>query len=147
MKSGEVFLCTSFSLQSTYGQELELICLACQRSQCWSSSSTPCRSQVHGRNLQLHADENDSGRDPIYMQMQMLMKCLCNALGMLMHACNLVGGPPQCFVYFHLHWVITLALDKGLHAAEARPVQNAGCWAGANSRALWVELAEMLNIP
>ena len=92
-KSGEVFLCTSYSLQNTNGQEVELICLACRRSQCWSIFPTPCRGQVHGRNLQLHADGNDARCDPIYMHMQMLMKCLCNALGMLMHACNLVGAP------------------------------------------------------
>ena len=64
-----------------------------------------------------------------------------------MHACNLVGGAPRCFVYFLLHRVIALALYRGLHAAEARPVQKGGYRAGPDSRALWVELAEMLNIP
>ena len=87
----------------------------------------------------------NAGCDPIYMHMQMLMKCLCSALGMLMHAWNLVGGP-QHFIYFLLHRVIALALYKGLHAAEARPVQKGGCRAGPDSRALWVELTEIRNI-
>ena len=43
-------------------------------------------------------------------------------------------------IYFILHGVITLALYKGLHVAEAMPVQKGGCWEGT------VELAEMLNI-
>ena len=81
------------------------------------------------------------------MHMQMLMKCLCNALGMLMHACNLGWGPPIELLYFLLHGVIAPALYKGLHAAEARPVQKGGCRAGLDSHALQVELAEMLNIP
>ena len=93
-KSCEVLLCTSPSLQNTNGQEIELICWACWGSQHWFIFPTPCRDQVHGRNLQLHADGNDARCDPIYMHMQMLMKCLWNALGMLMHACNLVRGPP-----------------------------------------------------
>ena len=80
------------------------------------------------------------------MHMQMLMKCLCSDPGMLMHACNLVGAP-QRFVYFILHRVITLALYKALHATEARPIQKGGCRAGPDSRALRVELTEMLNIP
>ena len=80
------------------------------------------------------------------MHMQMLMKCLCNALGMLMHACNLVGGP-QCLVYFSVAQGHRLALYKGLHATEARPVQKGGYRAGPDSRTLRVELAEMLNIP
>jgi hypothetical protein len=57
-KSGGVFLCTSYNLQNTNGQEVELICLACRGSQCRAIFSTPCQGQVHGRNLQLHADEN-----------------------------------------------------------------------------------------
>ena len=88
----------------------------------------------------------NAGCDPIYMHMQMLMKCLCSDLGMLMHACSLVGGPPA-LLYFLLHRVIALALYKGLHAPEARHVQKGGCRAGPDSRALRVELAEMLNIP
>ena len=80
------------------------------------------------------------------MHMQMLMKCLCNDLGMLMHACNLVGGP-QRFVYFSVAQGHRLALYKGLHATEARPVQKGGCRAGPDNRALRVEIAEMLNIP
>ena len=63
-----------------------------------------------------------------------------------MHACNLVGGS-QRFVYFSVAQGHRLALYKGLHAAKARPVQKGGCWVGPNGRALWVELAEMLNIP
>ena len=63
-----------------------------------------------------------------------------------MHAI-LVGGPPTTLLYFLLHGVIAPALYKGLHATEARPVQKGGCRAGPDSRALRVELAEMLNIP
>ena len=51
---------------------------------------------------------------------------------------------------FHLFVVakgLRLALYKGLHVAEARPVQKSGCRARPDSRALRVELAEMLNIP
>ena len=88
----------------------------------------------------------NAGCDPIYMHMQMLMKCLCSDLGMLMHACNL-GRPPIALNYFLLLRVIALALYKGLHATEARPVQKGGCRAGPDSRALRVELAEILNIP
>ena len=42
---------------------------------------------------------------------------------------------------------LRLALYKGLHATEARPVQKGGCRVGPDGHALWVELAEMLNIP
>ena len=66
---------------------------------------------------------------------------------MLMHACNLGRGAPTALLYFLLHRVIALALYKGLHAAQARPVQKGGCRLGPDSRALQVELAEMLNIP
>ena len=79
--------------------------------------------------------------------MQMLMKCLCSDLGVLVHACNLSWGPPTALLYFLLHAVIAPASYKGLHAAEAMPVQKGGCRAGPDSRALRVELAEMLNIP
>ena len=89
----------------------------------------------------------NAGCNPIYMHMQMLMKCLCSDLGMLMHACNLSWGPPTALLYFLLHGVIAPALYKGLHATEARPLQKGGYQAGPDSRALWVELAEMLNIP
>ena len=65
---------------------------------------------------------------------------------MLMHACNL-SGAPQRFIYFSVAQGLRLALYKGLHATEARPVQKGGCRAGPDSRALRVELAEMLNIP
>ena len=75
------------------------------------------------------------------------MKCLCNDLGMPMHACSLGWGAPTMLLYFLLHKVIALALYKGLHAAEARPVQKGGCRAAPDSPALRVELAEMLNIP
>ena len=86
--------------------------------------------------------------DPIYMHMQMLMKCLYSDLGMLMHPCSLGWGPPPiALLYFLLHRVIALALYKGLHAAEASPVQMGGCQAGPDSRALQVELVQMLNIP
>ena len=88
----------------------------------------------------------NAGCDPIYMHMQMLMKYLCSNLEMLMHACNLVGGP-LVLRFFLLHRVIALALYKGLHATEARPVQKGGCRVGPDSRALRVELVEMLNIP
>jgi hypothetical protein len=83
------------------------------------------------------------------MHMQMLMKCLCSDLGMLMHACmqSWSAPPPTALLYFLLHRVIALALYKGLHAAEAKSVQKGGCRAGPDSRALRVELAEMLNIP
>ena len=59
---------------------------------------------------------------------------------------QLVGGP-QRFIYFSVAQGLRLALYKGLHATEARPVQKGGCRAGPDSRALRVELAEMLNIP
>ncbi len=63
-----------------------------------------------------------------------------------MHAI-LVGAPPTVLLYFLLHGIIAPASYKGLHAAEARPVQKGGCRAGPDNRALRVELAEMLNIP
>ena len=63
-----------------------------------------------------------------------------------MHA-DLGRGPPTTLHYFLLHRVIALALYKGLHATEVGHVQQGGCWAGPDSRALRVELAEMLNIP
>ena len=59
---------------------------------------------------------------------------------------QLVEGP-QRFVYFSVAQGLRLALYKGLHATEARHVQKGGCRAGPDSRALRVELAEMLNIP
>ena len=65
---------------------------------------------------------------------------------MLMHAWNLVAPPSASFISL-VHRVIALALYKGLHAAEARPVQMGGCRAGPDSHALWVELAKMLDIP
>ena len=63
-----------------------------------------------------------------------------------MHACNLVGVL-QRFVYVSVTKGHRLALYKGLHAAEAGPVQKGGCRVGPDSRALRVELTEMLNIP
>ena len=57
------------------------------------------------------------------------------------------SGGPQCFVYFSAAQVHRLAFYKGLHATEARPVQKGGCRVGPDGHALWVELAEMLNIP
>ena len=65
---------------------------------------------------------------------------------MLMHACNL-SGDPQRFIYFSVAQGLRLALYKGLHATEARPVQKGGFQVGPNNHALRVELAEMLNIP
>ena len=55
------------------------------------------------------------------------------------------GG--ERFIYFSVAQGHRLALYKGLHATEARPVQKGGCQAGPDSRALRVELVEMLNIP
>ena len=89
----------------------------------------------------------NAGCDPIYMHMQMPMKCLCSDLGVLVHACNLSWGPPIALLYFLLHGVIGPALYKGLHAAEAGPVQKGSCQTGPDSCTLRVELAEMLNIP
>ena len=62
-----------------------------------------------------------------------------------MHAV-LVGAPYNASI-FSLARGHRPGFVKGLHAAEARPVQKGGCRAGPDSRALWVELAEMLNIP
>ena len=59
---------------------------------------------------------------------------------------QLVGGP-QRFIYFSVAQGLRLALYKGLHATEARPVQKGRCQAGPDNRTLWVELAKMLNIP
>ena len=56
---------------------------------------------------------------------------------MLMHACNLGWGPPTMLLYFLLHGVIALALYKGLHAAEARPIQKDGCRAVPGSLAAY----------
>ena len=76
-RSGEVFLCTSYSLQNTNGQEVELICSACRGSQCWAIFSTPCGSQVHGENLQFHVDENEC-------RMRSYLYAYANAHDMLM---------------------------------------------------------------
>ena len=74
---------------------------------------------------------------------EMLMQCSWNA-----HACMQLGrGPPSASFISLLLRVIALALYKGLHAVEARPVQKGGCRVGPDSHALRVELAEMLNIP
>ena len=54
---------------------------------------------------------------------------------------------PQRFIYFSVALGLHLALYKGSHATEARPVQKGGYRAGPDSRALRVELAEKLNIP
>ena len=75
----------------------------------------------------------NAGCDPIYMHMQMLMKCLCSDLGMLRHAISV--APPTALLYLLLHGVIALALYKGLHAAVARPVQKGGCRAMPDSLA------------
>ena len=47
------------------------------------------------------------------MHMQMLMKCLCSDLGVLVHACNLSWGPPIALLYFLLHGVIAPACTGG----------------------------------
>ena len=73
------------------------------------------------------------------MLMQMLLECSC------MHA-TWSGAPCTSFISL-VHRVLALALYKGLHATEARPVQMGGYRAGPGSRALQVELVEMLNIP
>ena len=59
---------------------------------------------------------------------------------------QVVGGP-LALHSFSVAQGLRLALYKGLHATDARPVQKGGCRAGPDSRALQVELAEMLNIP
>ena len=59
---------------------------------------------------------------------------------------QLVGGPRH-FIYFSVAQGLRLALYKGFHGTESRPVQKGGRRAGLDSRALRVELAEMLNIP
>ena len=41
-----------------------------------------------------------------------------------MHA--VLVAPPTALIYFLLHGVIAPALYKGLHEAEARPVQKGG---------------------
>ena len=69
----------------------------------------------------------NAGCNPIYMHMQMLIKCLCSDLGVLVHACNLSWGPPTAVLYFLLHGVIAPSLYKELHATEARPIQKGGC--------------------
>ena len=56
-------------------------------------------------------------------------------------------GAPQSFIYFFVSQGLRLALYKGLHATEARPVEKGGYRVGPDSRALWVELAKMLNVP
>jgi hypothetical protein len=58
-----------------------------------------------------------------------------------------VLGGPQRFVYFSVAQGVRLALYKGLHATLAKLVQKGGCRAGPDSRALRVELTEMLNVP
>ena len=47
------------------------------------------------------------------MHMQMLMKCLCNDLGVLVHACDLSWAPPIALLYFLLHGVIAPACTRG----------------------------------
>ena len=58
---------------------------------------------------------------------------------------QLVGGP-QRFIYFSVAQGLRLALYKGLHATEARPIQKGGCRALPDNLALRVELTEMLKI-
>ena len=54
---------------------------------------------------------------------------------------------PQRFIYFSVAQGLRLALYKGLHETEAKPVQKGSCQAQPDSHALRVEIAEMLNIP
>ena len=79
--------------------------------------------------------------------MRSYLYAYANAHEMLMHTCNLGRGPPTVLLYFILHGVIAPTLYKGLHVAATRPVQKGGCRAGPDSRALRVELVEMLNTP
>ena len=58
-KRGEVFSCKVIALQNTNGQEVKLIYLALPGIAVPCNLLVLCRSQVHGRNLQLHADENE----------------------------------------------------------------------------------------
>ena len=58
--------------------------------------------------------------------MQMLMKCLCSPLGMLVHACNLVGGPPALRLFLSCSgsspWLCTrgyMQLRQGLYKRVA----------------------------
>ena len=117
-KSGEVFSCTSYSLQNINGQEVELICLACRGSQCRAIFSTPCQSQIHGRNLQLHADENEC-------RMRSYLYAYANAHEMLMHACNLSGARSVSFISLLLRvcaWLCTrgyMQLRQGLYKRVA----------------------------
>ena len=74
---------------------------------------------------------------------EMLMQCSWNA-----YACmQSQPGAPHIASLFSLTQGHRPALYKGLHATEARPVQKGGCRAGPDSRALRVELVEMLNVP
>ena len=58
------------------------------------------------------------------------------------------SGPPSASFISLVHRVIALALYKGFHAAEAKPIQMDGCRVGPDSLcALQVELMEMLNAP
>ena len=81
--------------------------------------------------MQLHVDENEC-------RMKSYLYAYANAYAVIlvcscMHA--ILVGPPIALLYFLLHGVISPALYKGLHAAEARPVQMGGCREGPDSRA------------
>ena len=79
-KSDEVFLCISYTLQNTNGQEVELIrWLAGDRSVGQSYQLLVEAKFTAGTCSSMQMRMN-VGCDPIYMHMQMLMKCLCSAL-------------------------------------------------------------------
>ena len=108
-KSGcDIFLCTSFGLQNTYGQEIELILLACQRSQCWLVFSSPSWGLSPRQEPAVYADENDARFDLIYMNTW----CSWNA-----YACmQLVGGPSASFISLLLRvcaWLCRVTCNWG----------------------------------
>ena len=78
----------------------------------------PCWSQVHGRNLQLHVDENEC-------RMRSYLYAYANAHEMLMHACNLSGAPNASFISLLLRacaWLCTrgyMQLRQGLYKRVA----------------------------
>ena len=73
----------------------------------------PCRSQVHGKNLQLHVDENEC-RMQSYLYVyanahEMLMQCSWNA-----HVCMQLGqGPPSASFISLLLRVIVWLCTRG----------------------------------
>ena len=88
--------------------------------------------------MQLIAEGNNATYSLIYM----IMRCSCYA-----YACmQVIGAPSASFIYLLLRvcaWLCT----KGYMQHRPRLVQKGDCRAGPDSRALWVELTEMLNVP